>query len=215
MSIYAVEPDDTAIRIPVADHTWMTADIATPPDASGVVLFAQGRGSARLNPRNHFVASELNRHHLATVVADLLRDDEEADMSLPQLTKRLALLIDWARRQDAIATLPMGLFGAGTGAAAALDAAADQKSGIRAIVSRGGRPDLASKLRIVRVPTLLIVGAGDVSVLRANVDALAELACTKQLAVIPRATHLFEEPGALNAVAVTAAEWFQRFLNSG
>lgn len=210
----------TAIRIPIGGGTWLDADIAMPPDAQGVVLFAHGSGSSRHSSRNRYVASELNLLQVATVLADLLTPmEEEIDersgalrFDIPMLTRRLVQMIDWARSYNLVGTLPIGLFGASTGAAAALDAAAARPDIVRAVVSRGGRPDLATHLGEVKAPTLLIVGGNDTDVLRMNGAAFDRLDCTKELEVVPGATHLFEEPGTLEAVASAAGAWFQQYL---
>lgn len=211
----------TAIRIPIRGRIWLHADITTPLDAKGLVLFAHGSGSSRSSPRNRYVASELNVLQIATVLADLLTENEELrdartrelrfDITL--LTARLVQLIDWAESYDLIGGLPIGLFGASTGAAAALDAAAERPAIVDAVVSRGGRPDLARQLRVVRAPTLLIVGGNDTEVLQLNREALGRLTCAKQLEVVAGATHLFEEPGTLEAVASAAGAWFRRYLS--
>lgn len=211
----------TAIRIPIGDRIWLDADISGPQDATGVVLFAHGSGSSRHSPRNRFVAAELNGSGFTTVLADLLTSEEErADertlalrFDISMLSRRLVRMIDWIHSYDLIATLPLGLFGASTGAAAALDAAAARPSVVKAVVSRGGRPDLASSLERVQAPTLLIVGRRDDTVLQMNNDALRRLQCVKDLEVVPGATHLFEEPGALEQVASLASAWFQRHLH--
>ena len=214
--------ETTAVRIPIGGRTWLNADVTAPPDSRGVVLFAHGSGSGRHSPRNRYVASELNFRNMTTVLADLLTEEEEIfdertaalrfDISL--LTHRLIAMIDWTASNELLRAQPIGLFGASTGAAAALDAAAARPAVVHAVVSRGGRPDLAKELRIVRAPTLLIVGGDDVDVLRMNSDALAQLTCTKELEVVPGATHLFEEPGALEAVASAAGAWFQQYLSA-
>jgi dienelactone hydrolase len=211
MSLATAQLETTAIRIPIGGRIWLNADIATPADAKGIVLFAHGSGSGRHSPRNRYVASALNFLQMATVLADLLTDEEErVDEStgrlrfdIPLLTHRVVQMIDWAATYDLVGTLPIGLFGASTGAAAALDAAAARPT-VGAVVSRGGRPDLATNLRIVRAPTLLIVGGNDTDVLQMNTAALEQLSCAKQLEVIPGATHLFDEPGTLEAVASAA-----------
>lgn len=220
MSTMTAQLKTTAIRIPIGGRTCLNADIATPPDAKGLVLFAHGSGSGRHSPRNRYVASELNFLQMATVLADLLTDEEEKiddrtgalRFDIPLLTHRLVQMADWARAYDLVGTLPIGVFGASTGAAAALDAAALRPDIIRAVVSRGGRPDLATRLEEVKAPTLLIVGGNDTTVLELNSAASRLLTCTKQLEVIPGATHLFEEPGTLEAVASAAGAWFQQHL---
>jgi putative phosphoribosyl transferase len=222
MSTMTAQLKTTAIRIPIGGRTWLNADITTPPDAKGLVLFAHGSGSGRHSPRNRYVASELNYLRLATVLADLLTDEEEKfddrtgalRFDIPLLTSRLVQMIDWTRTYDLVATLPIGVFGASTGAAAALDAAALRPDIVRAVVSRGGRPDLATRLGQVTAPTLLIVGGNDTTVLEMNSSASRLMKCTRQIEVIPGATHLFEEPGTLEAVASAAGAWFQQHLNS-
>ena len=209
-----------SVRIPIGGGIRLDADVTTPPDTIGMALFAHGSGSSRHSPRNCYVASQLNFLRIGTVLADLLTPEEEqADeysralrFDIPMLTRRVVQLIDWVHTYDLVGTLPIGLFGASTGAAAALDAAAARPEQVRAVVSRGGRPDLAKQLEAVRAPTLLIVGGEDYDVLRMNGDALARLDCTKQLEVVPGATHLFPEPGALERVASLAGAWFQQHL---
>jgi len=209
------------IQIPIAGGLHLDADLTLVPDANGLVLFAHGSGSSRHSPRNRYVASKLNSMHMATLLADLLTPGEESldersgafrfDIGL--LTRRMIQMIGWARTQEPMHRLRIGLFGASTGAAAALDAAAALPHEVAAVVSRGGRPDLATRLREVRAPTLLIVGGNDPAVLQMNRAALRELQCAKQLEVIPKATHLFEEPGALEAVARAAGHWFEKYLH--
>jgi pimeloyl-ACP methyl ester carboxylesterase len=189
-----------------------------PPDANGAVLFAHGSGSGRLSPRNQYVARVLQQAGLATLLFDLLDDKEAQDrdnvFDIELLASPLEVGADWAAGQDATRRLPLGYFGASTGAAAALIAAAKQGEGIRAVVSRGGRPDLASAaLPRVKSPTLLIVGGDDEPVVELNRRAFAQLRCEKRLAIVPRATHLFSEPGALEQVAALAAEWFMRHVS--
>jgi pimeloyl-ACP methyl ester carboxylesterase len=210
----------SAIRIPIGSGITLDANIAVPARAEGLVLFAHGSGSSRHSPRNRYVASELNLLNMATVLADLLTEREgllddrsralRFDISL--LTERVAALIDWTASQEHLSALPIGLFGASTGAAAALDAAAERPARVNAVVSRGGRPDLAKRLASVRAATLLIVGGNDVDVLAMNSAALGRLTCPGKLEIIPGATHLFEEPGALEAVAAAAGAWFQQYL---
>lgn len=187
--------------------------------ALGVVLFAHGSGSGRRSPRNRFVAAELRRAGLATLLFDLLTEAESDDRArvfdIPLLTRRLLAAVHWTSEEPATIGLPVGLFGASTGAAAALDAAVVAPK-VGAVVSRGGRPDLAGEaLAHVVSPTLLIVGGDDSEVLELNRAALRELRCTKELAVVPGATHLFEEPGALEQVARFAARWFVQHLQEG
>jgi putative phosphoribosyl transferase len=195
----------------------VAGDCSVPEDATGLVAFAHGSGSGRLSPRNRQVAETLNAQRLATLLFDLLTDEEAADrrivFDVELLAARLEAVKGWAARQAPLAGLRTGYFGASTGAAAALIAAADQPEGVDAIVSRGGRPDLAAeRLAAVRAPTLLIVGGADVEVLRLNRLALERLRAPAELAVIPGATHLFEEPGALEEVAMLSAGWFVRHL---
>lgn len=201
----------------------LEGDLAVPERATGIVLFAHGSGSSRLSPRNRFVAETLNKVGLATFLVDLLTPQEEdVDRRTAQhrfdiqlLARRLTGVVDWLDASAArSASLPVGLFGASTGAAAALVGAAVRPRLIRAVVSRGGRPDLAgSALPRVHAPTLLIVGGADLQVLELNRQALELLGTTtKEIAVIPGATHLFEEPGALEEVAQLAAGWFSAHL---
>jgi dienelactone hydrolase len=184
-------------------------------------VFAHGSGSSRHSPRNRFVARVLQESGIATLLMDLLTAEEEAiDMTtrhlrfdIPLLAERLTGAIDWLKQQPATRGLPIGLFGASTGAAAALLAAVARPDDVVAIVSRGGRPDLARQaLERVRAPTLLIVGGRDEPVIALNEEAMTMLRAPKRLAIIPGATHLFEEPGALEQVAQLAAEWFSRYL---
>ena len=195
----------------------MQGMLDVPAGPIGVVLFAHGSGSSRLSPRNNFVAGILREAGIGTLLLDLLTASEDRlaenrfDISL--LSTRLADAAAWLRRHPAAVTLPLGLFGASTGAAAALQLAATLRD-VAAVVSRGGRPDLAGHTALpkVRAPTLLIVGGADPIVLGLNRKAYAELQCEKELAVIPGATHLFEEPGALEEAARLATVWFTRHL---
>jgi putative phosphoribosyl transferase len=216
----SIAPRQQALRIDAGAVT-LDADLSRPQGASGVVLFAHGSGSSRFSPRNRHVAQLLNRAGLATVLADLLSPQEERldertrqlrfDIGL--LAERLVASIDALRGDGATAGLTLGLFGASTGAAAALVAAAQRPGAVRAVVSRGGRPDLAgAALPSVQAPTLLIVGGDDRQVIALNRQALAELCAEKQLRIVPGAGHLFEEPGALDAVAALSADWFLRHL---
>jgi len=195
----------------------LQGDLVLPGDPKGVVLFAHGSGSGRFSPRNRFVAQTLQARGFATLLLDLLEEREADDrrkvFDIDLLADRLLGAATWLRREPATADLPIGYFGASTGAGAALQAAARMPEAVAAVVSRGGRPDLAAPfLARVTAPTLLIVGGDDVEVLELNRDALDRLQCEKNLAVIPGATHLFEEPGTLDQVAAYAAEWFKRFL---
>jgi putative phosphoribosyl transferase len=194
------------------------ADLLVPPGAEGVVLFAHGSGSSRHSPRNKFVAAQLREARLATLLIDLLTPQEDevyrTRFDIGLLTERLAEAARSLAHEPQTKHLPVGLFGASTGAAAALEVAAAMPEAIRAVVSRGGRPDLASHaaLREVKAPTLLIVGGDDTGVIELNEQAYAELGCEKRLEIVPGATHLFEEPGKLEAVAGLAAQWFSRHL---
>lgn len=192
----------------------LAGDLAVPEDAGAVVMFAHGSGSSRRSPRNRSVAAELNRSGLGTLLFDLLMPAEEADRAnvfdIETLAGRLADATRWLRHREGV---PIGYFGASTGAAAALWAASAEDADIGAVVSRGGRPDLAGpRLAGVRAPTLLIVGGRDTTVLDLNRQAQRELRCENRLEVVPGATHLFEEPGALDEVAHLARDWFTRHL---
>jgi dienelactone hydrolase len=209
-----------SVRIPAAGVV-LEADIALPESARGVVLFAHGSGSSRHSPRNRYVAEQLQHAGLATVLADLLTAEEERIDALTAelrfdiglLATRLAALTDWLTGQERIAGLGIGLFGASTGAAAALVAAAVRPTAVRTVVSRGGRPDLAGEyLPQVRQPVLLIVGGEDPVVIDLNRKAMEKLGGETRLEIIPGATHLFEEPGALEQVAQLARNWFVEHL---
>jgi pimeloyl-ACP methyl ester carboxylesterase len=199
----------------------LDGDLRIPAGARGLVAFVHGSGSSRHSPRNRAVADVFVQARLGTLLLDLLTGEEErADavtaefrFDIPLLATRVVAAVDWAALQAPTASLPLGLFGASTGAAAALMAAADRPSAVRVVVSRGGRPDLAgAALDRVTAPTLLIVGARDHVVLPLNQQALARLPGEKQLVVVPGATHLFEEPGALDVVAELATRHFTRYL---
>jgi putative phosphoribosyl transferase len=195
----------------------LAGDLTLPPRASGVVLFAHGSGSGRLSPRNRQVAAVLNEAGLGTLLFDLLSEDEAARRTnvfdIPLLGERLADATMWVLDQEDLRSLRIGYFGASTGGAAALRAAVPLREHVFAIVSRGGRPDLAGEaLPLVTAPTLLIVGGEDQVVLELNREARERMRCPTELIVIPGATHLFEEPGALEQVAEHAARWFQRHL---
>jgi predicted alpha/beta-hydrolase family hydrolase len=191
----------------------LEAELAVPAEARAIVLFAHGSGSSRLSPRNTRVAKALRRAGLGTLLFDLLTPSEGEDRRLvfdvELLADRLIQATAWVRAQEAAASLAVGYFGASTGAAATLIAAARRDNPVGAIVSRGGRPDLAGRfLAQVRAPTLLVVGSLDREVLELNRQALAALRCEKRLATVPGATHLFEEPGTLEAVIDLASDWF-------
>jgi putative phosphoribosyl transferase len=207
-------------RRPVAiqlEEIELHADVALPPNPCGWVMFAHGSGSSRRSPRNVAVARVLNGAGLATLLLDLLTPEEELDRArvfdIELLADRVRDATRWLDAQPDLSGPLIGLFGASTGAAAALVAAAELPQSIRAVVSRGGRPDLAAQaLPFVRAPTLLIVGGADDVVLRLNEQAAAQLRCTKRLAIVPDATHLFEEPGALTKAAELARDWFLEHL---
>lgn len=208
------------VRIPL-DGDALEADLVVPPAACGVVVFAHGSGSSRFSPRNRFVARRLQEAGFATLLADLLTRQEEAEdartralrFDIPLLTDRLVRAVAWVTGQPQLRGLAVGLFGASTGAAAALRVASAKPRWVAAVVSRGGRPDLAQDaLPHVRAPTLLVVGGADEAVLALNVQAAGLLRCEKRIEVIPGAGHLFEEPGALERVAELAADWFRRYL---
>jgi len=226
------------IYIP-AGEARLAGDLTVPPRPSGLVLFAHGSGSSRFSRRNQFVARVLEQHGLATLLIDLLTPDEEAldrrtghlRFDIPLLATRLVAIVDWLKRQapfdllrpapgDAerrqVNELPVGIFGASTGGGAALRAAVARPGDVTAVVSRGGRPDLAgSVLPDVTTPTLLIVGGEDMPVIALNRDAMPRMRGEVSLEIIPGATHLFEEPGALERVAKLAATWFGRYVRSG
>jgi putative phosphoribosyl transferase len=214
--------EERDVRIPIGDQ-WLEGHLSAPHAASGLVLFAHGSGSSRHSPRNQYVAGELQRAGLATLLLDLLTEAEEAvdartahlRFDIELLASRLVVATEWARGESELEGLAIGYFGASTGAAAALVAAAVRPDWVRAIVSRGGRPDLAeASLGEVRAPTLLLVGGADLEVLQLNREALEMLECEKRLEVIAGATHLFEEPGTLEQVARSSARWFSRHLGA-
>ena len=206
------EPRVREVTIPVG-AVELSGELVVPPGAAGVVVFAHGSGSSRHSPRNRYVAEVLQDEGLATLLFDLLTPDEEVDrhrvFDVELLGRRLVTVTEWLAAEDAIRRLPIGYFGASTGAAAALWAAAEPGARVRAIVSRGGRPDLVGpRLAHVRAPTLLVVGGDDEVVLECNRAAAAALAGEHRLEVVAGATHLFEEPGTLEAAARLAADWF-------
>lgn len=199
----------------------LPGDVVVPGTARGLVLFAHGSGSSRLSPRNRLVADRLNEAGFATLLFDLLTSEEESvDLRTAQLRfdidllgQRLIEAIDWVRDRADLADLPIGCFGASTGAAAAVVAAGARPRAVRAIVSRGGRPDLAGDvLDRLHVPTLLIVGGADEVVVRLNEEALARIGAAARLEIVPGATHLFGEPGALERVSDLARDWFMGHL---
>lgn len=205
------------IKIPL-EKTTLFGNLSTSQKSSALILFAHGSGSSRLSPRNQFVASYLEKQGLGTLLFDLLTKEEESlddvtrtlRFDIPFLAKRLIAATNWAAKES---SLPICYFGASTGAAAALVAAAEKKDSIKAIVSRGGRPDLAMDfLANVKAPTLLIVGELDIEVIDLNKKAYNLLKCEKKMEIVPGATHLFEESGALETVAKLAANWFLKKL---
>lgn len=207
--------------VPVAiPPVGLTGELRLAEPSRGVVIFAHGSGSSRLSPRNRQVAEALTDAGQATLLFDLLTETEAADrrnvFDIDLLSRRLVDAVDWVARQPALADLPVGLFGASTGAAAALKAAAARPRAVTAVVSRGGRPDLAGEsLSRVRAPTLLIVGGDDEPVLRWNREAAARMGAPVRVAVIPGATHLFEESGAMEQVVALARHWFAGPSHSG
>lgn len=210
---------ETEVRIPAGAAT-LEGNLRVPNDASGIVLFVHGSGSSRHSPRNRLVAQTLNDAGLGTLLFDLLTSEEEAmdprlrfDIGL--LAIRLGFATDWVSQEPAARNLQIGYFGASTGGGAAMLTAAERPESVSAIVSRGGRPDLAgAALPNVRAPTLLIVGGADDAVIKMNREAMARMQCEVQLELVPDATHLFEEPGALEQVAKLASEWFRRHLSA-
>jgi dienelactone hydrolase len=220
MSRTVVERVEKPVRV-AAGAVAVEGDLVLPEGATGIVLFAHGSGSSRVSPRNRSVAGDLARRGLATLLIDLLTAEEEAadletahlrfDIGL--LAGRLAGATTWLARNRETRDLRIGYFGASTGAAAALVAAASRPESVAAVVSRGGRPDLAGDaLPRVEAPTLLIVGEDDLEVLELNREAYDRLSCEKKLEIVPFASHLFEEPGALEAVARLAGDWFVKHL---
>jgi len=213
-----VTDKEPLVHIPV-DGVTLEGALAIPAQATGLVLFVHGSGSSRFSPRNNFVARELRNAGLGTLLIDLLTRSEDQDyerrFDIPLLTQRVLRVTDWLRAQAQTKKLALGYFGASTGAAAALQSAADPANKVNAVVSRGGRPDLAGAqvLAQVRCPVLLIVGGNDDVVIELNQQAHARLAGPKELVIVPGATHLFEEPGTLEQVAKLAADWFHRHLN--
>ncbi len=208
------------MRISAGDAD-LEGTLTIPDKSRGLVLFAHGSGSSRLSPRNRYVAELLNGAGLATLLFDLLTPQEEVidlrtthlRFNIPLLAERVVQATKWVGEQEQVKSLPIGYYGASTGAAAALVAAAEMPRAVAAVVSRGGRPDLAGPaLRRVRAATLLIVGGADLPVLEMNRRALEQMRCIKELSIVSGATHLFEEPGALESVAALASRWFQQHL---
>jgi dienelactone hydrolase len=214
-------PVPREIRLDLPDGS-LGGALAIPEASKGIVLFAHGSGSSRHSPRNQYVAQDLQRAGLATLLMDLLtRQEDEIDQDTREyrfdiglLATRLVGAIDWLQERQETRSLPIGLFGASTGAAAALRAAAARPDLVRAVVSRGGRPDLAGDaLPHVQAPTLLIVGANDTQVIPLNAAALEQMTCPREMVLVPGATHLFEEPGTLTEASRLAREWFLRRLS--
>ncbi len=201
----------------------LQGNLVIPPDALGIVAFAHGSGSSRFSSRNQRVAQFLNQAKLATLLFDLLTAEEntrdlvtaEYRFDIPLLARRLTDAVDWLSNETVSRSLAVGLFGASTGAAAALITAADRPHSVGAVVSRGGRPDLAGEaLGRVRAPTLLIVGGWDTDVIALNEQAAQRLSCEHRITIVPKATHLFEEPGKLDEVSRLASAWFVRCLSA-
>lgn len=200
------------------DTITIEGELTIPENASGVVLFAHGSGSSRFSPRNNYVAKILQKGNLATLLVDLLTKDEDLSydrrFDIKLLAHRLTKITDWLKENEETKNLKIGYFGASTGAAAAIKAAAKEKKNISAVVSRGGRVDLAEEqLSELEAPTLLIVGANDDFVIEVNESAFKKINCVKQLSLIPNATHLFEEPGTLEEVAKQTTKWFIEYFS--
>jgi len=216
----SMREDNNAVRIPSGMAT-INGNLEVPEGACGIVLFAHGSGSSRFSPRNTYVAGLMNKKGIATLLVDLLTEEEETvdeytgqfRFNVHMLAERLAISTQWLKRKDDTKKLSIGYFGASTGAAAALIAAAKFPDIVRAVVSRGGRPDLAGEsLSKVHAPTLLIVGGDDIEVLALNRQALKFIIAEKKLEIVPGATHLFEEPGKLQEAAKLAIDWFKKHL---
>ncbi|MEN6644967.1 MAG: dienelactone hydrolase family protein [Armatimonadia bacterium] len=211
---------EVAVQIPAEDAI-LQGDLALPPQPRGLVIFAHGSGSSRHSPRNRYVAGVLQQAGLGTLLMDLLTVDEEAvdqytrhlRFDIPLLSGRLVAATDWAKDEEQLRGLNIGYFGASTGAGAAIMAAVQRSDQVKAIVSRGGRPDLAeAALEQIQAATLLLVGDRDYPVIDLNEQAFERMKCEKRLTLVPRATHLFEEPGTLEQVAELAASWFGTHL---
>jgi len=208
------------MKIPVGNVVLM-GNLNLPSDAKGVVLFAHGSGSGRFSPRNQYVAKEFNKAKIGTLLFDLLTSAEEEEdnvtaeyrFNIPLLANRLIGATEWLKKDPLTKNCLFGYFGASTGAAAALIAAAKLPNDMAAVVSRGGRPDLANNyLPQVKSPTLLLVGGSDIEVIELNRQAIEQMTAVKKLVIIPGATHLFEEPGTLEEVAKISTNWFLRYL---
>lgn len=218
MNSLPLESEQTVL-IPCGDFH-LEGILHIPRQAQSLVLFAHGSGSSRLSSRNQFVARFLQEHRLATLLFDLLTlEEEKVDeetralrFNIDLLASRLLTTTDWVQKHPELCKLPLGYFGASTGGAAAIVAAAERPQLVKAVVSRGGRPDLAgAALQKLKAPTLLIVGGNDTAVIELNQKAMASMKGKKELAIVPQATHLFEEPGALNQVAELAEDWFRKY----
>jgi len=209
----------STVKIKLDDVT-LNGELVRPTTGSGIVLFAHGSGSSRMSPRNRYVASVLQQHGMGTLLFDLLTPEEDRQMAtrfdITLLTRRLLATTIWLQENPAAHSCKFGYFGASTGAAAALQAAAQMQDTISAVVSRGGRPDLAGEiiLKQVKAPTLLLVGSEDYGVIELNEQAYSFLQCDKKLVLIQGATHLFEEPGTLEQVALEASHWFMRYFTT-
>ncbi len=207
---------EKTIQIPI-NSIQLEGMRAIPDGAKGLVIFAHGAGSSRLSPRNNFVAEEIRKKGVGTLLFDLLTEEEdeiyENRFDIPLLADRLKIVTEWVKNQSETKNLNIGYFGSSTGAAAAIIAAADIGPEIKAVVSRGGRPDLAGEaLSQIQSPALFMVGGNDFGVIELNQESYDMMKCEKELKIIPGATHLFEEPGTLEEVARLAAEWFKRYL---
>lgn len=204
------------VRINLLEGQFLVANLSIPNDSKGLVIFAHGSGSSRRSSRNRFVAGILEDNGFSTLLTDLLTPGEDLlyknRFNISLLSRRLVRITEWALQQVILKALPVGYFGASTGAASALQAATVLPENIRAIVSRGGRPDMARTLASVKSPTLLIVGSLDRQVLDLNQDVFRSLTCDKKMEIIKGASHLFEEPGTLHQVAHLAVDWFKKYL---
>lgn len=212
-----VKATEKLVQIPASDSVVLPGDLVMPAVTTSLVIFAHGSGSSRRSPRNTFVASVLQHGSIATLLFDLLTPEEDIEYAMrfdiELLTQRLEAVTLWVEAHPELSVLPLGYFGASTGAAAALGAAADLPDRIRAVVSRGGRPDLTARdLGLVKAPTLLIAGGLDHEVIQMNREALSAIQAEKKLSIVPGATHLFEEPGTLEEVARLASDWFKTHL---
>jgi len=213
-----MDKKETSVIIPDG-NVMLPGFLELPEGASGVVIFAHGSGSSRFSPRNNYVAEVLRQHGLGTLLMDLMTPDEDREyerrFDIALLTRRLIAATRWLKEQEKTSHLAIGYFGASTGAAAAIEAAAALGEEIGAIVSRGGRPDMAmSYLEMVKAPTLLIVGGHDYTVMELNERAYEKITAIKEMKMVPRAGHLFEERGALERVAQLASEWFGKYLTN-